>query len=154
MKKSLRILSWIFLPPLVLIGAFCLVLATESGFRFLVGFGDALSGPLFSAGKVRGHLLSSWQLEKVQVHVAGVVHVELEDLSWSWKPEALFHKDLHVSAIKARGLMVRLEESGNEKRRGHRLSFLKFISLLACRWMICRCMMRISFFPAVSIPSR
>ncbi|MBU1234793.1 MAG: translocation/assembly module TamB domain-containing protein [Proteobacteria bacterium] len=115
MKKSLRFLSWIFLPPLVLVGAFCLVLATESGFRLLVGIGDSLSGPLFSAGQVRGHLLSSWQVEKVQVHVAGVVHVELEDLSWSWKPGALFHKDLHVSAVKARGLMVRLEESGNEK---------------------------------------
>ncbi|MBU0945546.1 MAG: translocation/assembly module TamB domain-containing protein [Proteobacteria bacterium] len=111
MKKILRLLTWVFLPPLLLAIAFCLFLATESGFRLLVGLGDSLSGPLFSVGQVRGHLLSSWQLEKVQLNVNGVAHVELEELAFSWLPGALFDKELRVQGIKARGLVVRLDKS-------------------------------------------
>ncbi len=116
MKKSVRLLLWFFLPPLFLVVAFCSLLATESGFRVLLGLGDSLSGSLFSVEKVHGRFLSSWKLEKVQVDVAGVVYVELEEFTFSWKPGALLHKDLHVQRMKAQGLLVRLAKNDDDKK--------------------------------------
>ncbi len=110
MKQFARLLTWIFLPLLSLVAASLFLLGTESGFRILTRFGDSLSGSVFSVEEVQGRFLSSWQLKQVQIHVDGIVHVELDELRCRWNPGALFVRELHVRSIKAEGLVVRLEE--------------------------------------------
>jgi translocation and assembly module TamB len=112
--KIVRLLKWVLFSLLLLIAALALLLTTESGFRLLLRTCDSFAGPTFSVEQVQGRFLDSWRLEKVQLHINGVVDVTLDELGCSWSPMALVDKKLQVDRIKAKGLVLRLAATGNE----------------------------------------
>ena len=112
--KVIRLLKWSFFSLLLIVAALAFLLATESGFRLLIRAGESLAGPAFSVGRVQGRFVNSWRLEKVQIHVDGVIDVALEELHCSWQPGALVDKNLLIDRIRMRGLVLRLPDSGDE----------------------------------------
>ncbi|MEA2115323.1 MAG: hypothetical protein U9P36_08045, partial [Thermodesulfobacteriota bacterium] len=112
--KSIRLLKGFLFSLLLLVAIFAFLLTTESGFRLLLRACDSLAGPLFSVQKVEGRFVESWRLEKVEVHIDGVIDVSFDELGCSWKPAALFDKNLQVERIAVQGLVIRLADSGEE----------------------------------------
>ncbi|MBW1750480.1 MAG: hypothetical protein JRJ37_07265, partial [Deltaproteobacteria bacterium] len=115
--KNVRLLKWslfALLPLLLLAAVLVFLLVTESGFRLLLRAGESLAGPAFSVGRVQGRFVDSWRLEKVQVHVDGVIDVALEELRFSWQPGALVGKIILIDRIGMQGLVLRLPDSGDE----------------------------------------
>ena len=113
--KVIRLLKWSFFSLLLIVAALAFLLATESGFRVLVSACDLWGGPVFSVGQVEGRFVDSWRLEKVQLHIDGVVDVRLDELRCSWKPGPLIGKKLQVDSISLQGLVLRLADGGEEK---------------------------------------
>ena len=117
-RRFFLIFLFCLIPPLLLLAA----LTTESGFRILLRTADTLSGPVFSVQEIEGRLLSRWRLGKVQVHIAQVVDVDLDELVFAWSPQALLRKKLVLHQVAAQGLVVKLtgskQEDEEEKKDG------------------------------------
>lgn len=112
--NKFRLLKW--LVPVLLLPVFGLIflLTTATGFRLLAVGCDALAGSLFSVERVEGRLLDSWRLEKIRVHVEGVVDLTLAELRGNWRLASLVHGTLQVDSLAGQGLVIRLEEQADE----------------------------------------
>ena len=116
--KGGRLLQWFLFCLLLLLAGLTFLLATENGFRLLLRACDSLAGPAFSVARVEGRFVDSWRLERVQIHVDGVVDLELDELRCSWRPGALAGQELQIDHLVLRGLVLRLPAAAAEKGDG------------------------------------
>ncbi len=112
--KYFRLLKWLLPLLLVPVVGLIFLLTTTTGLRLLAAGGDRLAGSYFSVEHVTGRFLNNWQLEKVQIHIDGVVDITLDELSSTWNPAALFQGRLDVDQLAARGLVIQQLESGDD----------------------------------------
>lgn len=128
LRRLLRIVLYVVLGLLallvVIIGLVMVGLNTQAGRNLAVRAINGLAGPAVHVTGLGGHFPADIKLQSVQLVDRQGVWLHAEQLELRWRPLALLHGAVHVTALTARELTALREPVSKGKSKGHSLPAL------------------------------
>jgi len=109
MKKIFKVTLCIFVFFIIVLGVLGY---TKTGLVVIQKTINKFASSVVSIDQVEGRLLGDWALKGLVVTTPGI-DISLEDISCSWQPERFFLGELHIVALKARKLVIKLKLEEN-----------------------------------------
>ncbi len=90
------------------------LLGSRSGFQVVISVASALSGNAVSVAASQGRVLGSFRLEGINI-VTSAAEISIAELDWQWRPATLFQGQLHIGDLSVKDVLVRLQQTGQDK---------------------------------------